>query len=117
MNYTITKLDKRHSWHSSFDFMICFNKPPVQSSRETGVLDFDRSRRWFTKTYGWSQDVDSRAKISFLYATLSKSGMIDNQELNPYWSYSLDYRDYRIYVRSEKEVEWFVLSHPHKEFQ
>jgi hypothetical protein len=29
----------------------------------TGVLSFDRARRWFTTNYGWGQDVEVRSEL------------------------------------------------------
>jgi hypothetical protein len=103
MNYEITKLDRRHSWHDQFAYMIEFKKTHesmyVRSNR--GVLEFDRSRRWFNKTYGWSQDVETRSKI----------GQSNSNDFNLHWAYSIKYNEYRIYVQSDQELNWFVLKH------
>jgi hypothetical protein len=113
MHYTITKLDRRHSWHTHFGFMLEFKKAPDWSHKSSsGVLEFDRSRRWFNTTFGWSQDVETRGDI---VKALSKNQLSDfdqEQDFNQAWAYSCRYGDYRIYVRSEQELNWFVLSHP-----
>lgn len=104
MNYEITKLDRRHSWHDQFAYMIEFKKDRSFHSyynRSAGVLEFDRSRRWFNETYGWSQDVETRSKI----------GQSNSKDFNLHWAYSIKYDEYRIYVQSDQELNWFVLSH------
>jgi len=48
-----------------------------------------------------------------LQVTMNKQSRARNAPLesNPYWAYQTEYRDYRIYVASDKEVSWFSLSH------
>jgi len=108
MNYEITKLDHRHSWHQSFKWMIEFKKSRINAPHTTtGVLEFDRSRRWFNEKFGWSQDVETRASII-------KSAPLDKlpEAFNTAWAYSIKYNDYRIYVHDDATLNWFVLSHP-----
>jgi hypothetical protein len=111
MNYEITKLDRRHSWHDQFSYMIEFKKSPSWATlnNDTGVLEFDRSRRWFNETFGWSQDVETRSKIGRARA---KNNQDYSKDFNLHWAYSIKYNEYRIYVRSDQELNWFVLKHP-----
>ena len=78
--------------------------------RGTGVLDFDRCRRWFNEHFGWSQDVETRAKMQE-NRILNKDAYEDN-DINPLWAYCAKYGDYRIYVADDKTLSWFVLNHP-----
>jgi hypothetical protein len=109
MNYTITRLDRRHSWHSEFAYMIEFAKRDFSllQTAESPVLQFDRSRRWFNDTFGWSQDVEVRAQIK-----KRDYSLVTEADLNNRWTWSIRYDEYRIYTASEQELEWFVLSHP-----
>lgn len=110
MNYEITKLDNRHSWHLQFKYMIEFKKTKSFHSyydRSAGVLEFDRSRKWFNEKFGWSQDVETRAEIIKL-AALGQAP----EAFNESWAYSIKYNDYRIYVTDEATLNWFTLSHP-----
>ena len=94
MNYTITRLDKRHAWHNQFAYMIEFRKRPDWAIGGTsGVLDFDRVRKWMNESWGWSQDVETRAEM---LKTMIKAGCPD--DVNRFWSYSIRYGEYRIYV-------------------
>jgi hypothetical protein len=112
MNYEITKLDKRHSWHDQFQYMIEFKRDRDRTyfgsgfRNNTGVLEFDRSRRWFNEKFGWSQDVETRSAII-------KSAPLKElpDAFNELWAYSIRYDDYRIYVKDEATINWFVLSH------
>jgi hypothetical protein len=75
----------------------------------TGVLDFDQARRWFATNWGWSQDTVTQQTISQFE--------VRNQgdALNLLWSYSVAYKDYRIYVATDKELAFFQLVHPSQE--
>ena len=112
MNYKVTKLDNRHSWHHEFKYMLEFNKSRTyfgSGLTNTGVLEFDKCRRWFNEKFGWSQDVETRASIGKLKANNNEDY---TKDFNVYWSYSIKYNDYRIYVADEATLNWFVLSHP-----
>jgi hypothetical protein len=94
MNYTITKLDRRHAWHKQFAYMIEFKKRSDWAVGGTsGVLDFDRVRKWMNESWGWSQDVETRDEMR---KTMIKAGHPD--DVNRFWSYSIRYGEYRIYV-------------------
>jgi hypothetical protein len=110
MIYHVTKLDYRHSHKYSFDYMLEFSK---NTRVGTGVLDFDRSRRWMNQTWGWSQDVETRSRLKFRKADPANT-VVQEDDINTHWAYSVQYRDYRIYLNSDKELNWFVLAHPHE---
>lgn len=74
--------------------------------RGTGVLDFDRARRWMNRTYGWSQEVETRSAIEYIADAVTQS-----EDINQHWAYSISYRDYRIYLRGQKELAFFQLAH------
>jgi hypothetical protein len=57
MKYHVTQLDGRYSHTGSFGYVLEFSKN-TWGTYSTGVLDFDRARRWMNRTYGWSQDVE-----------------------------------------------------------
>jgi len=110
MNYTIIKLDRRHSWHREFAYIIEFPKRSTQSFTQvsSGVLAFDRSRRWFNDTFGWSQDVETRERMR----TALVGTELQTTDYNFKWSWSIKYDEYRIYVASDSELNWFVLKYP-----
>ena len=105
MNYTVTRLDRRHSWHDYFPYMIEFKKRTEWAigRDSTGVLEFDRCRKWFNETWGWSQDVETRDEM---LRTTTKTEQLD--DINRFWSYSIRYQEYRIYV-SDPALTMFEL--------
>ena len=106
MNYKITKLDKRYAWHNQFPYMIEFHK-----NRDwglgTGVLDFDRCRKWFNEVWGWSQDIETRAEMVKSKVRMNLT-LNDFDEINRYWAYSCRYQEYRIYA-NETALTMFKL--------
>jgi hypothetical protein len=76
----------------------------------TGVLDFDRARRWMNKTWGWTQDVDTRAALITRLADPANHS-VEEQDVNRHWSYSVEYKQYRIYLKNDKELAFFQLAH------
>ena len=107
MKYNVTKLDGRYSHRDSFQYMIEFSRAHWKG---TGVLDFDHARRWFNKTFGWSQDVETR--VAMIKSGSANPMLFASDDINPAWAYCAKYNDYRIYVATDKELNWFVLSHP-----
>ncbi len=107
MNYQIVKLDGRHAWSKIYRYTIEFPKGTYSS----GVLEFDRARRWFNSTYGWSTDVKTQNEIAgHLNATRVPATQVP-EDLNMAWAYCTEYRNYRIYVASDKELMFFELAH------
>jgi len=104
MHYQVTRLDKRHSHHQRFAYMIEFSKNrQFTISTGTGALDFDRARRWFNETYGWSQEADLQNKIDN-----DARNLLQAPESNTHWAYHAEYRNWRIYA-NEAETAWFQL--------
>ena len=95
MNFTITRLDRRHAWHDHFPYMIEFQRRKDWDHKGTGVLAFDQCRKWFNEAWGWSQDVETREEM---LKTITKNGLCNLEDINRFWSYSIRYGEYRIYV-------------------
>jgi hypothetical protein len=108
MRYKITKMDGRYS-HYGYTYLLEFSRS-VQHG--TGVLDFDRARRWFNTTFGWSQDVETRAKL-FENRQYNKEAYTPD-DINAVWAYAVKYGDYRIYIKDDQTLAWFVLAHPNE---
>jgi hypothetical protein len=102
MQYQVTKLDARYSYSQDFKYMLEFSK---DSWLGTGVLNFDRCRRWFNEKFGWSQDVETRSAVL-------RASDFEPSDYNQKWAYSAKYREYRIYVATDAELNWFIMSHP-----
>jgi hypothetical protein len=106
MKYKHFELDKRYSHTANFKHMISFER----SMLGTGVLDFDRARRWFTEKYGWSQDVEIQGEMRSNKRVHQEA--YEPGEINPHWAFLSKYNDYRIYVATDQELAFFILSHP-----
>ena len=106
MNYKITKMDGRYSRYG-YQYLVEFS---ANTMFGTGVLDFDRCRRWFNEQFGWSQDVETRQKMKENRRRNPKA--YEDNDINPIWAYAVKYNDYRIYVDSDKTLSWFCLCHP-----
>jgi hypothetical protein len=96
MKYAVTRLDRRYAYWKEFNYVIEFHK-----NRDwglgTGVLDFDKARKWFNETYGWSQDMETRAEMVKSKVRMNID-LDDFSYINTDWAYSCRYQEYRIYV-------------------
>ena len=106
MNYRITKMDGRYN-SRGYKYLIEFVK---STKTGTGVLEFDRARRWFNEHFGWSQDVETRDAM--INNKRIHEDAYEPDDINPIWAYCVKYGDYRIYVDDDKTLSWFALCHP-----
>jgi hypothetical protein len=93
MNYKIVRLQPNHAYYGGFFARLQFGGPEYT----TGVLDFTRARLWFADNFGSGCDYSDE--------------WWQQQEPIPAWAWASAYRDYRIYIRDEITLGWFVLSH------
>lgn len=106
MKYKITKMNGRYTKYG-YKYLLEFSKVNYVG---TGVLDFDRARRWFNEQFGWSQDVETRQKMK--ENRQHHPDKYQSNDFNPVWAYCVKYGDYRIYINDDKTLSWFVLHHP-----
>jgi hypothetical protein len=111
MQYKIHKLDGRYTHREYFAYTIVFS--PQMAPNNKGVLWFNNVLQWFTRTYGHSCEI--RMMISMLRYHHSFGGLLDDtalpEHVNFKWSWTNGYDDLRIYVKSDKELNFFKLSH------
>jgi len=101
MNYKIIKLDKRYAYYKQFPYLIEFHRSPdwaIGARAGSGVLDFDRCRKWFNETWGWSQDVETRTEMVKSITSTHPFNADQLNNINPHWAWSCRYQEYRIYV-------------------
>jgi hypothetical protein len=111
MNYKIIKLDKRYAYYKQFPYLIEFHRSPswaIGSRAGSGVLDFDRCRKWFNETWNWSQDVETRTEMVKSIAGMHPLDADQLNTINQHWAWSCRYQEYRIYV-SESALTMFRL--------
>ena len=107
MQYEVVKLDRRYANYGSFRYMLEFSKSTWQG---TGVLDFDHARRWMNQTWGWTQDIETRQALIQRLADAGNHS-VKEEDINRHWAYSVEYKQYRIYLKNDKELGWFLLAH------
>jgi hypothetical protein len=70
------------------------------------------------ETYGWSAEIrqydDMRAWITTNNRVLKGQAAEIPPECNPYWSWTNGYDDLRIYVASDRELNFFQLRWPNE---
>ena len=113
MKYEIQRLDGRFTYRDLFEYCVKFGG---RMSNGQGPLNFTRVQKWFTETYGWSAEVRQYADIVTWISTgnrLLKGHAVDIPgECNKHWSWTNGYEDLRIYVRSDQELNFFLLRWP-----
>lgn len=105
MKYKIIHMDGRYTRYD-FTHLIEFRNYTL----DAGILDFDRCRRWFNDQYGWSQDIDTRARMT--RNQKHHPDVYADTDINPIWAYATRFDNLRIYVADSKALSWFVLCHP-----
>lgn len=98
MWYQISK--NKCSFSKHYQHVIMFHK----NESTTGMLDFDRCRRWFVSNFDWAQEIESIANILPCHD--------QNQNINFVWAYSVKYSNCNIYVDNDKTLSWFLLCNP-----
>ena len=119
MNYTIQRLDGRFTFRKYFEYYIGFTG---RMSNRQGPLHFNQAQEWFTRTYGWSAEARQYEDILRYHATNQMlfqgvPRIIRNNDwtedlpdcCNRHWSWTNGYDDLRIYVATEKELNFFQL--------
>jgi hypothetical protein len=119
MKYEIAKLDGRFTYRDLFEYYIKFSN---SMTRGHGPLHFNSVLEWFRDTYGWSAEI---RQYNNMMAWTTASRNVMNQfpkatgilsELpdccNSHWSWTNGYDDLRIYVASDRELNFFLLRWP-----
>lgn len=105
MTIRVTKCDRRHTGYRYFEYIV---EPKVNMTnffRNALALDrfvrFNELRNWCWQTWGSSCERS-------LYLRIAEHDQLA-QELNKSWSWNSDNNDLRIYLCSEKELNWLKL--------
>ena len=85
-------------------------------SSHQGPLNFTRVQKWFVDTYGWSVEIRQYSDIVNWISTgnrwLKGRAVEIPEECNEHWSWTNGYDDLRIYVKSDQELNFFLLRWP-----
>ena len=97
MKFVIKKTDKRHTGSTIFEYVVDVQNPGMGRRRER-IQQFLEVREWCWNTLGASSE---REHWLELYQT--------NQQSNERWCWHTDFGNFKIYLRTEKEANWFKL--------
>jgi hypothetical protein len=120
MKYEIAKLDGRFTYRDLFEYYIKFSN---RMAVDHGPLKFNDAMRWFTDTYGWSAEIRDYNKMhkwtqqttQWMGSRFQASqGVLEQlpDHCNSHWSWTNGYDDLRIYVATDKELNFFQLRWP-----
>lgn len=115
MKYEIQRLDGRFTYRDLFQYTI---KWPNRMSNRQGPINFTRVQKWFSDTYGWSAEVRQYADIRSWVETnnrFMKGQAVEMpEECSKHWSWTNGYEDLRIYVATDRELNFFQLRWPNE---
>ena len=121
MKYEIIKLDGRFTYRDLFGYAIKFSN---RMAVDQGPLQFNDALKWFSDTYGWSAEIRDYTKMQKWTVQSTQwmgnirphlaKGILEEtpDHCNPHWSWTNGYDDLRIYVATEKELNFFQLRWP-----
>lgn len=113
MKYKIQRLDRRFSYQGVFSHCIKFGG---HMALDQGPLCFAQVQKWFADSYGWSAEIrqymDILAYANHMRSWANPATVPDTDVCNPHWSWTNGYDDLRIYVKSEQELDFFLLRWP-----
>lgn len=102
MKLTIKKTDKRHTGHKEWQYLVIVERSPKTPfgnlTMVQKALDLNTIREWCWNTYGPSCELELWLQLS--------DGI---QGKNDKWCWHTNFNNFKIYLKSEKEVNWFKL--------
>lgn len=102
MKLTIKRTDKRHTGHQDWLYLVTVERQPISAfgSMTTiqKIADLNTIREWCWTTYGPSCELE-----------LWLSAADNTPSKNVHWCWHTNYNNYKIYLRTEKEANWFKL--------
>ena len=115
MRYEIQRLDGRFNYRHLFQYTVKWSN---RMSNKNGPLHFTRAQRWFVDTYGWSAEI--RQYVQIRQWVLTSNQLLKGtpnevpKECSEYWSWTNGYDDLRIYVATDRELNFFQLRWPNE---
>jgi len=97
MKLSIKKTDRRHTGSDIFEYVVDVQQEAI-GRRTERIIDFVAVREWCWNTFGSSCE-----REHWLYLVKF------NQPRNERWCWHSDFGNFKIYIRDEKEVNWFKL--------
>jgi hypothetical protein len=102
MNLTIKKTDKRHTGGGQWKWLVIVERRPAVPYGSPAMIqktqDLNEIRDWCWQTYGASCELEFWLRVPE-----------DGQKRNEKWCWHTNYDNFKIYLRTDKEVNWFKL--------
>lgn len=102
MKFTFKKTDKRHNGNQHWKYIVIVEKAAnitygIQSTIQK-ANDLNQIREWCWATYGPSCELD-------FWLALPEGASSKNEQ----WCWHTNFDNFKIYLRTEKEANWFKL--------
>ncbi len=102
MRFTLKKTDKRHNGNQFWQYIVIIEKAVnINYGRQSAIQkanDLNQIREWCWETYGPSCELD-------FWLMLDDSAVSKNDK----WCWHTNFDNFKIYLRTEKEANWFKL--------
>lgn len=102
--YKVTKLNRKYTGYEHFQYIVTVERP-----KNNRFLDFQEIkqewfelREWCWTTWGPSKEIEDWLKATMIDPTTHVSQ-------NTHWCWQNDKYATRIYLTSDKELNWFTL--------
>jgi hypothetical protein len=92
--FTVTRLDRRHKGFRQFSHYIT----PVWSSTLADKVKFFEWRSWCWTTWGPGMEREQAIEFGSDHYAVGR------------WAWNVDQYSKRLYIATEKELNWFVLT-------
>ena len=97
--FKIIKSDRRYNGYNHFKYIV-----DVRRTGEYGenVFNYNLMRDWCIATWGSSCELDDWQTLNHLYK---------EHKINQNWCWQTEHGNRRIYLRTDKEANWFKLKY------
>jgi hypothetical protein len=101
MKFEIKKTDRRHTGSQEWQYIAIINQELYsgRAGRIDRMANLNKVRDWCWETYGPS------CELEFWLAVNSEK----KEPVNEKWCWHTNYDNFKIYLRTDKEVNWFKL--------
>lgn len=102
MKVTIKRTDKRHTGNLFWQYVVIIDRRPTTVFGKPSMIqrtqDLNEIRNWCWETYGSSCELERWLDIPD-----------ESVGKNEHWCWHTNFDNWKIYLRTEKEANWFKL--------
>lgn len=102
--YKVTKLNRKYTGYEHFQYIVTVERPPTNRFSEIQEIkqEWFALREWCWETWGPSKEIED-----WIRGTSFAPDKLVSQ--NTHWCWQNDKYATRIYLTSDKELNWFTL--------